>query len=160
LILAKNNLLSRLNTFDTLLKSDSFQTFTRLIEGTEIETTLKSQPGLTLFAPIDQVFQSLPDKFLTRLINAKSTRMLLEVLRYHLVAGRIDTRQLAGSEVVPSEQGFDLSITTNNTGLRINQARIVLPDIQTADGVIHGIDELLIPGEIALIRYLALSRSI
>jgi uncharacterized surface protein with fasciclin (FAS1) repeats len=158
--ICENMLLSKLNTFDTLLTKPGFQTFARLIEGTEIEMTLRSQSGITVFAPVDSGFTSLPQQFLDKLLSAKSTRLLLEVLRYHLVAGRLGTRDFDCHEFLPSEQGYDLKITSNGVGFKVNQAKIVLPDIETEGGMIHGIDELLIPGEIALVRYLSLGRSI
>lgn len=151
---------SNLNTFDKLTTIDSFSTFTRLIEGTEIETTLKSRMGFTLFAPIDRSFSSLPEKFLDKLISARHTRILMEVWRYHFVDSRFRVRELAANQFIPTEQGLDLKITSNEDVLRINDAKIVLPDIHTSDGIIHGIDELLIPGEMALVKYLCLSRSL
>lgn len=149
-----------LNTFDTLLTINCFRTFTRLIEGTEIETTLRSRTGLTLFAPIDRGFSNLPGNFLGKLISARSSRILLEVLQYHLAADRLTSTELADVQCVTTRQGHDLKITNGHDGLRINDARIVLPDIPTRDGLIHGIDELLIPGELALVKYLSLSRSL
>ena len=149
-----------LDTFDTLLTIDSFRTFTRLIEGTEIETTLRSRTALTLFAPINRGFSNLPADFLRKLISARSSRILLEVLQYHLVTGRLTAKELSPNQCVTTKQGNDLNITEADDGLRINDARIVLPDIPTRDGLIHGIDELLIPGELALVKYLSLSRSL
>jgi uncharacterized surface protein with fasciclin (FAS1) repeats len=159
-ILASPFLRANLDTFDTLLTSDSFRTFTRLIEGTEMETTLRSRTVLTLFAPINQGFSNLPANFLRKLISARSSRILLEVLQYHLVTGRLPAAELAANHCVTTKQGDDLNITDAEDGLRINDARIVLPDIPTRDGLIHGIDELLIPGELALVKYLSLSRSL
>ncbi len=156
---AKYSLRSDLNTLETLLTIESFRTFTRLIEGTEIERTLESQSGFTLFAPMNRGFINLPGQFLDKLISARNTRILLEVLKYHLVAGEFRASELPASQFITTEQGHDLKVSDNGA-LRINHANIVLPDIETTDGIIHGIDELLIPGEIALVKYLSLSRRI
>lgn len=157
---ANRSLLSNLNTFDTLLTVDSFRTFARLIEGTELETTLRSRIGFTLFAPTDQGFNNLPGRFLDKLISARNSRLLREVLHYHFVEGRFRASELAAGQFITTEQGLDLKITTCDGVLRINHARLILPDIHTGDGIIHGIDELLIPGELALVKYLSLGRSL
>ena len=156
--LANGFLHANLNTFDTLLTTGSFRTFTRLIEGTQIETNLRSETVLTLFAPIDRGFNNLPANFLAKLISARSSRILLEVLQYHLVAGKLTASELAAAQCITTTQGHELNITNADDGLRINDARIVLPDIPTSAGLIHGVDELLIPGELALVKYLSLSR--
>jgi uncharacterized surface protein with fasciclin (FAS1) repeats len=152
--------LPELSTFDKLVTIESFRTFVRLIEGTEIETTLRSRSHITLFAPIDRSFSNLPQKFLSNLITAKNTTILLEILQYHLVRGTLAVSEVANNDFLTSEQGHELKITMTDLGLKINDANVVMPDIQTNAGMIHGIDELLIPGEIALVKYLLLRRRI
>ena len=151
---------SNLNTFDRLLSIDRFQTFTRLIEGTEIEKTLRSRKAFTLFAPVDEGFSNLPRDFLDKLIRARNTPILLEVWRHHLVGRTVRAHELAARQSMTTEEGHDLKITNTEAVLWINNAKIVSPNIDTSNGIIHGIDELLIPGEIALVKYLGLSRSL
>lgn len=133
-----------LNVLDTAIRSGIFQTFTRLMEGSPLEARLRSQEEFTLFAPVDISFAYLPDETFDQLLRAESQGILSEVLGYHVVVGKILSCELRGRCNTPTVYGAELTI--DNTGeLRVDGAKLLHVDIHACNGVIHGIDRLLMP---------------
>ncbi|MEH1914318.1 fasciclin domain-containing protein, partial [Nostoc sp.] len=69
---------------------------------------------------------------------------LRKVLEYHVVAQKIVGVDLAQLSEVTTTQGTDLKIDSNN-GVKVNDAIVVTPDVSADNGVIHVIDQVLIP---------------
>lgn len=131
---------------DTAIRNGIFQTFTRLLEGSSVERQLRSTACFTLFAPADIAFAYIPAETLNRLLRAECQATLADVLAYHVVPGKFLATQLRDLPSLKTTFGEDL-IITNNSELRIAGARLLQQDIQARNGVIHGIDRLLLPVE-------------
>lgn len=133
-----------LNVIDTAIRSGIFQTFTRLLEGSPLEVRLRSSESFTLFAPVDISFAYLPGETLDHLLRAENQGTLSDVLGYHVVLGKIAFHELLNIQKTPTVYGADLTVD-NTSELKINGAKILHVDIQACNGVIHGIDRLLMP---------------
>ena len=133
-----------LNVIDTAIRSGIFQTFTRLLEGSPLEQRLRGQESFTLFAPVDISFAYLPPETFDHLLRAENQGILSDVLGYHVVFGKIMSCDLRGRCRTPTVYGVELTI--DNTGeLKVNGAKLLHVDILACNGVVHGIDRLLMP---------------
>ena len=133
-----------LNVIDTAIKSGIFQTFTRLLEGSPLEARLRSQELFTLFAPVDISFAYLPAEAFDHLLRAKNEGMLSDVLGYHVVLGKVMSCELTGSCKRPTVYGVELTIDNTNEPT-VDGAKLLHVDMLACNGVIHGIDRLLMP---------------
>ncbi len=133
-----------LNVIDTAIKSGIFQTFTRLLEGSPLEQRLRSHEELTLFAPVDISFAYLSPETFDRLLRAENQGILTDVLGFHVVPGRVSSSELGDLRKTPTVYGVDLTID-NTIDLRVEGAKVLHLDIAACNGVIHGIDRLLMP---------------
>lgn len=133
-----------LNVMDTAIRTGIFQTFTRLLEGSSLEKRLRSQESFTLFAPVDISFAYMPSETFDRLLKAEHEGMLADVLGYHVVPGQRLCRELFGICRTPTVCGVELTID-NASELRVDGAKLLHVDIRACNGVIHGIDRLLMP---------------
>jgi uncharacterized surface protein with fasciclin (FAS1) repeats len=133
-----------LNVIDTAIRTGIFQTFTRLLEGSPLEARLRSQESFTLFAPVDISFAYLPPETFDRLLKAENQGILSDVLGYHVVPARVMSCQLKGLCKTPTVYGVELTID-NTIELRIDGAKLLHLDIVAHNGVVHGIDRLLMP---------------
>jgi uncharacterized surface protein with fasciclin (FAS1) repeats len=133
-----------LNVIDTAIRSGIFQTFTRLLEGSPLEARLRSPDAFTLFAPVDVSFAYLPGETFDHLLRAENQGNLSDVLGYHVVPGKIAFRELLVLRKTPTVYGGELTID-NTSEVKINGAKILHVDIHACNGVIHGIDRLLMP---------------
>jgi len=137
-----------LNIIDTVIKRGTFTAFTRLVKGSSLEKTLRSESPFTLFAPADMAFNGLPTDTLKWLLEPQNEHLLTGILWYHVVRGRFDCKQLEQIKTARTEQGQDLKIDLHQNIL-VDSARIVIKDIDATNGIIHGIDSLLMPSAIA-----------
>lgn len=133
-----------LNVIDTAIRSGIFQTFTRLLEGSALEQQLRGQESFTLFAPVDISFAYLPPETFSHLLRAENQGVLAEVLGYHVVPGKLMSNELRALSKTPTIYGVDLTIE-NDVELRVDGARLLHLDMEAGNGVIHGIDRLLMP---------------
>jgi uncharacterized surface protein with fasciclin (FAS1) repeats len=140
--------MERLNVLDTAIRSGVFQTFTRLLEGSSLEQKLRSRDSFTLFAPVDIAFAYLSSEIFKQLLLAENQGVLANVLGYHAVPMRIMSQDLKGMRRAETVYGPEL-IIDGASELKVNGARVLHVDILACNGVIHGIDRLLMPERVA-----------
>ena len=133
-----------LNIVDTAVRTGIFQTFTRLLEGSALEQRLRSQDSFTLFAPVDISFAYLTPETFDCLLRAENEGILSDVLGYHVVPGKIMFDELGTLCQTPTVYGVELTIN-NTVELKVEGAKLLHVDILACNGVIHGIDRLLMP---------------
>ncbi|NNC93119.1 MAG: hypothetical protein HKN80_11590, partial [Acidimicrobiia bacterium] len=108
--------------------------------------TLSSDGPFTVFAPTDAAFAALPDGVLDGLLA--DTAALTDVLLYHVLAGRQSAESLLAAGAVETLQGQQLIVSEAG----VNGVNISGPDVLAANGVIHIIDEVLIPPSMDIIE--------
>lgn len=137
-----------LNVIDTAIRSGIFQTFTRLLEGSPFEQRLRSHESFTLFAPVDISFAYLSPETFDGLLRAENQGILSDVLGYHVVPGKVRCYELRDLCKIPTVCGVELTVD-NTTELKVDGAKLLHVDIVACNGVIHGIDRLLMPAKSA-----------
>ena len=136
--------MGRLNVIDTAIRSGVFQTFTRLLEGSSLEQKLRSRDSFTLFAPVDVAFAYLSPEMFNQLLRAENLGVLANVLGYHALPMKVMSHDLRSIEKAETVYGPELVID-GAAELKVNGARLIHLDILACNGVIHGIDRLLMP---------------
>jgi len=128
-----------------LAQSDSdFSTLVGIIQDLGLESTLAdADANLTVFAPTNSAFDAI-----SGIIPSLSDDDLAEIVTYHLTEGAILSGQLQGSQDVTMLQGERTLVQASAAGVQINGfANVVAPDLEATNGVIHGIDQVLLPTE-------------
>lgn len=133
-----------LNILDTAVRTGVFQTFTRLLEDSPLEQRLRGRESFTLFAPVDICFAYLTPETFDGLLRAENEGILSDVLGYHVAPGTIMSSELCTLCKTPTVYGAELTID-NTAELKVNGAKLLHVDIVACNGVIHGIDRLLMP---------------
>jgi uncharacterized surface protein with fasciclin (FAS1) repeats len=120
------------------------QAFSAAIGTAGLGTLLDGSGPITIFAPTDRAFERMPTAERATLLGDSSR--LAEVLRHHVVSGKVSAPRVTKSRTVTPEFGDDLELTRNDRGFHVDKARIVKTNIRAANGVIHAIDRVLDPG--------------
>ena len=132
-----------MNKINDVLKADTnFYTFVQMLKSTGIYEKLAGKGPFTVFAPTDDAFAKLPSGTVEGLL--KNKQKLTDVLTYHVVSGKVMSKQVVGLRSAKTLQGQEISIDTSD-GVRINNANVVKADIETSNGVIHVIDTVILP---------------
>ncbi|MBD2355155.1 S-layer homology domain-containing protein [Tolypothrix sp. FACHB-123] len=126
--------------------SASFTTLTSLLKTAGL-TDILQQPGpYTVFAPTDQAFAALPAGTLQQLQLPENRETLIKLLRYHVVSGQLTSSQLSTGQVTTLEaQPVNVKVDTANNQIVVNDAQVIQANVQASNGVIHAINQVLIP---------------
>ena len=108
---------------------------------------LERQSGSwTVFTPVNSAFDKLPPGTVESLLEQGNVRTLTQVLGLHVVPGRVEARDLLAKKSLTTLTGTPLAVTLKNGKLTLGaNARIIASDIQASNGIIHIIDEVLLP---------------
>jgi transforming growth factor-beta-induced protein len=120
--------------------------FTALVEAVQaagLVDALKGEGPLTVFAPTDDAFAALPEGTLAALHSDVSA--LSNILLYHVAAGKYMAADVLASDSLLSLQGQYASFSTDMDKVMIDNAQIILTDIEASNGVIHVIDAVILP---------------
>ncbi|NJR17769.1 MAG: beta-Ig-H3/fasciclin [Calothrix sp. CSU_2_0] len=137
-------------TGSTPTANNSFNTLTSLIQTAGLESTLQ-QGQYTIFAPTDTAFAALPQETLQNLQKPENKAILTRILQYHVVPGQLTASQLKTGELQTVEKRpVNVQVNTDANQITVNNAQVIQADIQANNGVIHGINQVLIPPDVSL----------
>ncbi|KAI4087685.1 MAG: hypothetical protein LQ339_008845 [Xanthoria mediterranea] len=107
----------------------------------QLVDTVQSLSDVTIFAPNNSAFQAIG----SALPNLTMTQ-LAGILSYHVVNGTVAySSMLENDMTVPALAGGDLRITISDGDVFVNSAKVLIPDVLVANGVVHVIDNVLNP---------------
>ncbi len=132
------------NLLDTAASAGSFKTLIQAIAATEVTDMLNSSGFFTILAPTDDAFASLPAGTLDALLRDLPT--LKRIVMYHILSGDVRSDDLAEIDEAPTEEGSVVAVERSQGVIKINQAQVIQLDLLADNGVIHAIDQVLIPG--------------
>jgi uncharacterized surface protein with fasciclin (FAS1) repeats len=134
---------------DVAMAEGSFQILIGLLNELGMTEDLRGYGRFTVFAPTDAAFQALPEPVLNRLQNDRE--LAARILAYHVVASGatpLSSRDLRSQNSLTTLERSSLQIRRRRGTLYVNDARVTESDIAASNGVIHAIDQVLIPPEV------------
>uniref|UniRef100_UPI003562A6A6 fasciclin domain-containing protein n=1 Tax=Neptunomonas sp. TaxID=1971898 RepID=UPI003562A6A6 len=79
------------------------------------------------------------------LLMPENKDQLVSVLTYHVVSGKVNAADVVKLESADTVQGEQLMIKTVDGDVMVNNAKVVMTDVEASNGVIHVIDTVLLP---------------
>ena len=124
----------------------SFKTLTSALQAAGLTETLSGKGPFTVFAPTDEAFAALPQEALQALLKPENKEILVKILTYHVVPGKVTSTDLKSGDVTTVE-GSPVPVVVSNSGVVVGKdsANVIKPDIEASNGVIHMIDKVLLP---------------
>ena len=130
---------------DTAVGAGSFETLVAAVQAAGLVETLQGDGPFTVFAPTDEAFAALPDGTLESLLKPENKDQLVAILTYHVVPGKIMSGDVSGKQLsVATAQGSDVYVN-GMSGVTVGGARVIQANVETDNGVIHVIDQVIIP---------------
>jgi transforming growth factor-beta-induced protein len=87
----------------------------------------------------------LPAGTVETLLKPENKDKLADILKYHVVAGRVYSEKVLDSKAIKTLQGAPAAISLRDGMPRIQDAKILKTDIDASNGVIHVIDSVILP---------------
>jgi uncharacterized surface protein with fasciclin (FAS1) repeats len=130
---------------DTAVAAGTFNTLATALQAAGLIDTMKGSGPFTVFAPTDEAFNKLPPGTVESLLKPENKDKLKAILLYHVVSGDVTAAQVVKLSSAKTINGQDLKLSVNNGTVMVNDAKVVKADVLAANGVIHGIDTVLLP---------------
>ncbi len=129
------------NLLDTATSNKDFSTLVDAIKRCHLEDTLKGNKEYTVFAPNNEAFNKMSKKEFQDLLQNEEE--LTNILKYHLIPGKVWSKDIEDKEY-KTVQGESIRVNTEG-GVKVNDSNVIKTDIETSNGIIHVIDEPLVP---------------
>ena len=136
------------STTDLLSVAESKKTFAVLgaaIKAAGLEEALRGDGPFTVLAPTDEAFSKIPKEKLEALLQPANKGQLAEILKFHVIPGRLTARQVVSAGKAKTLQGGSVSASIEEGRLVVGGAKVLATDIKADNGIIHAIDSVLIP---------------
>lgn len=140
------------------VNSKDHTTLVAAVKAAGLVETLQGAGPFTVFAPVNDAFENLPEGTVETLLKPENKATLTKVLTYHVVAGKYDFDAIAelikkgkGKAVLPTVSGGSLTAMMNGMHNIMLQdenggkANISVYDVYQSNGVIHVLDAVVLP---------------
>src|SRR5579871_3959201 len=115
---------------ENAVNSPIHTTLVAAVKAAGLVDTLNSAGPFTVFAPTDDAFAKLPAGTIETLVKPENKETLDKILTYHVVAGKISSKQLAamikkggGKTTLKTVQGEDLTATMSGSKIMLTDAK-------------------------------------
>ncbi len=133
------------NVVEVAESAGNFKTLIKALEAAGLKETLQGAGPFTILAPTDEAFTKPPQDAVQDLLKPENKEILVKILTYHVIPGRVLSSDLKSGEVT-SLQGDPIKVLVNpSKGVSVNDAQVTKADIPASNGVIHQIDNLILP---------------
>nr|KAG5705889.1 hypothetical protein BaRGS_030779 [Batillaria attramentaria] len=132
---------------EMIQRDPQFSFLNTAVTRADLVSALQGEGQLTLFAPTNDAFRKLNQNTLNRLLSG-DPKCLANVLKQHVLPNTICSAVIRGR--VKSRNLLDnyLNLTRNDDGkVFVDDAQVVRADVMATNGVMHVIDDVLVPDD-------------
>ena len=134
-----------MNIVETAVANGSFNTLVAAVKAAGLVETLSGTGPFTVFAPVDAAFDALPAGTVDTLVKPENKAKLTGILTYHVVAGKVMSSDLTDGMTATTVNGQTVTIKLVNGKVMVNDAEVIIADVDTDNGVVHAINTVLMP---------------
>ncbi len=130
---------------DVAQAAGGFKTLLAAATSAELAGVLAGKGPFTVFAPTDEAFAKLKAGTVESLLKPENRAKLVEILKYHVIAGQVPLAKALDLREAATLQGSKVTIRFEDGRVRVGAATLIKADIPASNGIIHVIDQVLIP---------------
>jgi uncharacterized surface protein with fasciclin (FAS1) repeats len=133
------------NVVQIAVGSKDHTTLVTAVKTAELVDVLSNAGPFTVFAPTNAAFDKLPEGTVEGLLKPEKKDALIDILQYHVFVGVIKTESMQDGQILGQVNGGNIKITLQDGKPIINGKAHILASIPASNGIIHVIDEVLLP---------------
>ncbi len=130
---------------DIAVGNPDFSTLVAALKAAGLVDTLSGAGPFTVFAPTNAAFEKLPAGTLDSLLKPENKGQLTSILTYHVVAGKVLAADVVKLSSAKTVQGGEVAIKVDGGAVTVDGANVTATDIAGSNGVIHVIDNVILP---------------
>jgi uncharacterized surface protein with fasciclin (FAS1) repeats len=132
------------NIPEVIRKEKTLKTLDRGFTASNLGKFLRGRGPYTVFAPSDSAFQKMGNDSVEELLNPENKVQLDAFLNQHIIGHRINFKDLKDGDKLKTMAGKEVTVTVKGNKVAIGRSVILIPDVQSSNGVIHKLDTVLI----------------
>lgn len=126
--------------------SKDHTTLVAAVKQAQLVDALSNAGPFTVFAPTNEAFNKLPAGTVDDLMKPENKEKLQDILQYHVFVANLSTALMQDGQTLNQVNGQNISIQKSADGkVKINGKANIVASIPASNGVIHVIDEVLLP---------------
>jgi uncharacterized surface protein with fasciclin (FAS1) repeats len=133
------------NLVDAAASQGTLNTFGQTVAAAGLTDFFKGLGPYTVFAPTDAAFAKLPAGRLDEWLKPENKGQLISILKYHVSPGRVTGEEIGKLNETTTVNGQAAQIKKAGDAITIDNANITTADVAASNGVIHVIDDVLMP---------------
>ena len=145
------------NIVDIAVSVDDFSTLVTALKAADLVGALQGDGPFTVFAPVNSGFAKIDSNALNSLLQPENKEQLSAILTYHVVSGNIAAADVAaalkkgnGKATLTTLNGAGLTAVSKDGGIFLmdqngNYSKITKTDVMASNGVIHIIEDVVMP---------------
>lgn len=137
--------MSAKNVVQVAMGSKDHTTLVTAVKAAELVDALSNAGPFTVFAPTNAAFDKLPKGTVESLLTPEKKSALTDILQFHVSVGVFKTESLQDGQSIGQVNGGNISIQKKDGKIMINQKATIIASIPASNGIIHVIDEVLLP---------------
>jgi uncharacterized surface protein with fasciclin (FAS1) repeats len=139
---AKAPLYTNKDIVQTAVNAGQFKTLVTAIQAAGLENALAGKGPFTVFAPTDKAFAKLPAGTVESLVQPENKAKLQAILKYHVIPAKLRSHDVLATHTVKTLNGESIY-----PSIRVDNAAILTKNIYCRNGIIHVIDNVILPKE-------------
>ena len=127
------------------VETDILSTLVAAVKAGDLVDVLNGDGPFTVFAPTNEAFAALPAGTLESLLKPENKDQLVAILTYHVIPSKVMSTDLSDGLKAETVNGSKIKVGINDGTVKINGAKVIAADIQASNGVVHVIDQVILP---------------
>lgn len=137
--------ISNPNVVQVAASSKDHTTLVTAVKAASLVDVLSNAGPFTVFAPTNAAFEKLPAGTVEGLLKPDQKDALSNILEYHVYVGVIKTENMRDGQVLNEVNGKNITLSVKDGKVMINGKATIIASIPASNGIIHVIDEVLLP---------------
>lgn len=132
-------------------RTPDLSTLVAALTAGKLVTTLEGTGPFTVFAPTNEAFARIPKSTLDKLLA--NQELLDQLLEYHVLNGRFAMKELLSAQVISTLDKENVVVRSMGSAMMVNNANVVTTDVEATNGLVHVIDNVLVPPDFPMALY-------
>merc|ERR1712054_544488 len=141
-----------MNVVQTAQATPDFSVLVEAVVKANLATALSGTGPFTVFAPTNAAFTAALAALKIDKAALLARSDLADILKYHVVSGKIMAAKLQDSQAPATLQGLKVLVEKSSTGVTFGGAKVTTADIPCSNGVIHVIDTVILPPSMNVVQ--------
>ena len=141
-------ILPPLNLVETAITNVNFKTLVTALRAADLAATLQGTGPFTVFAPNDAAFAKLPPGTVDDLLKPENKGKLADILKSHVLSGSVASTDISKMDLpaqVDTLKPVKAIVDKDGNTIKVNGVTVITPDVGASNGIIHVLDQVLMP---------------